>query len=274
MKTKIKFLLFSSFIAIQVNSQVLSMPEVIQENDQWCWAGVTKSVLGYYGYPAEQCEIAEYAREVITWTSYGTTDCCVNPNQGCNYWNYNWGSAGSIQDILVHFGSVQNSGSSAALTSTQITTQIAAGRPFIVRWGWTSGGGHFVVGHGKVGSTIYYMNPWFGEGLHISTYSWLVNDGNHTWTHTNIISTNLGIDDFDVNPELVISPNPAVDFLTIGNEIKSKEVSIYSMLGQLVQSENLTVDNKINVSNLQKGVYLIHLKTEDDKILSSKFIKQ
>ena len=274
MKTKFKFLVFVLFLAIEINGQILNMHEVIQENDQWCWAGVSKSILDYYGFPVAQCEIAEYARQVITWTSFGTTDCCVNPNQGCNYWNYNWGNDGSIQDILLSFGGIENSGVGSALTLTQINTQIAAGRPFIVRWGWTSGGGHFVVGHGKSGNNIYYMNPWFGEGLHISTYNWLVNDGNHTWTHTNIISTNLGNDTIDENPKLVIFPNPTKDFLTIGNEIKATNIAIYSMLGQLVQSEKETIYNKINVSSLQKGVYLLQIKTDDSKILNSKFIKE
>src|ERR1043166_5424105 len=84
---------------MMLNAQVLTVPQVIQEQDQWCWAGTTKCVLDYYGYPHDQCEIAEYARSVISWHSFGTTDCCVDPSLGCNYWNYNYGSAGSMQDI-------------------------------------------------------------------------------------------------------------------------------------------------------------------------------
>jgi len=274
MKTRFSFFIVLSFLTLHCNCQVLNIPEVIQENDEWCWAGVSKSVLDYYGYPLNQCEIAEYARQVVTWTSYGTADCCINPNVGCNYWNYNWGSDGSIQDILIHFGNIQNYGSSAALTLNQIGTQILAGRPFIVRWGWSDGGGHFVVGHGKINNDIYYMDPWFGEGLHISTYNWLVNDGNHTWTHTNIISTNLNIQDLNANQKVSIYPNPVKDFLSVGTEIDSKKVFIYSQLGQLVESHSMENKATIDVSHLQQGIYLFKIQTHDNKTLISKFVKE
>ena len=59
-------------------------------------------------------------------------------------------------------------------------------RLFIIRWGWTSGGGHFLVGHGISGENIYYMNPWYGEGKKVATYEWVKSDPSHTWTHTNL----------------------------------------------------------------------------------------
>jgi len=175
------------FLINNAYSQVLNVPEITQEQNQWCWAGVSKCILDYYSYPVEQCEIAEYARQVITWHNFGSTDCCANPNLGCNYWNYNWGYPGSIQDILVHFGDIQNYGD-WYLTKPEITSEISAGRPFVIRWGWYSGGGHFVVGHGIVGDNVYYMDPWFGEGLHVATYEWVYDDGNHQWTSTNVLT--------------------------------------------------------------------------------------
>lgn len=133
MKNFTSILLF--FTCFQMNAQILNMPENIQENDQWCWAGVTKSILNYYDITVSQCEIADYARQQITWHDFGTTDCCENPNLGCNYWNYAYGSSGSMEDILEHFGDVQNYGVSDYLTTSEITTELTNGRPFIVRWG-------------------------------------------------------------------------------------------------------------------------------------------
>ena len=170
---------------IGLSAQVLNVKKVTQEYDQWCWAGVSSCILDFYGHPVSQCSIAEYSRTVITWGSYGSTNCCVNANAGCNYWNYNYGNAGSIQDILLHFSNISNTGLGRTLSLTEIQTQINQYRPFVVRWGWTTGGGHFVVGYGISGNNIYYMNPWPGEGLKIATYTWLTNDGSHTWTHTN-----------------------------------------------------------------------------------------
>ena len=172
-----------------LQAQVLNAGEFIQEQDQWCWAGSSACVLDYFCVPTEQCVIAEYTREVATWHNFGSTNCCVNPDLGCNYWNYNWGFAGSIQDILVHFASIDNTGISTYLDTSQIHTRIHGNEPFIFRWGWTTGGGHFLVGHGLVNMDMYYMNPWFGEGLTISDYDWVVSNPDHTWTHTNDITT-------------------------------------------------------------------------------------
>ena len=61
---------------------------------------------------------------------------------------------------------------------------------FIIRWEWTTGGGHFIIGHGLQDGTLYYMNPWVGEGLKFATYDWVKSNADHTWTHTNVLTTN------------------------------------------------------------------------------------
>jgi hypothetical protein len=209
-------ILFMGFSA-GLRGQVLNVGEFIQEQDQWCWAGSSACVLDYFCTPTSQCTIAEYTREVATWHNFGSTDCCVNPYLGCNYWNYNWGYAGSIQDILVHFASINNTGVYTYLSTDQIHTRIQGNRPFIFRWGWTTGGGHFLVGYGLVNMDMYYMNPWFGEGLTISDYNWVVSNPDHTWTHTNDIVTPsprpypvLSLS----GPQLIIMGSTAVNYTT------------------------------------------------------------
>ncbi len=178
------------FLSSSVKAEVLNVVETTQEMDQWCWAGVSYCVLDYYNSTTPQCEIADYTRQVVTWHNFGTEDCCDNANAGCNYWNYNWGYDGSIQDILVHFGDISNYGTASVLSQQACETEIAGGKPFIPRWGWDSGGGHFIVGHGiETDGTFYYMDPWYGEGLKISTHSWVSRGGGHTWTHTNVMTT-------------------------------------------------------------------------------------
>lgn len=188
-----KIIIISIVFLLTINNlkaQILPVKPVIQEQSQWCWVGVSKCVLDYYNHPLKQCEIAEYTRNVATWHDFGTDNCCVNPSGKCNYWNYNWGYEGSIQDILVNFGSIQNTGRGGVLSIPEIKTEISKFRPFIARWAWTSGGGHFIVGHGIQDSTLYYMNPWFGEGLKFAKYNWVSSNGDHTWTHTNVLTTN------------------------------------------------------------------------------------
>ncbi len=183
----IGLMLLAGLYSSQTRADVLAVPEVFQEQTQWCWAGVSRAVLLYYGSDVAECTIAEYTRTVATWHDFGSVDCCVDPSQGCNYWNYNAGVTGSIQDILTHWG-VSNSGRLRALTQAEVGSEVSAWRPFIIRWAWSSGGGHFVVGHGIEGDDLYYMNPWFGEGLKVGTYSWVVSGDSHTWTHTNVMS--------------------------------------------------------------------------------------
>ena len=174
-------------------ADLLAVPEVEQEESQWCWAGVSQSILRYYGNAVTQCEIAEYARSSRP-EYYGTVDCCVDSTQGCNQPNGMTGP-GTIEDILIHFGGIDSQFVSGVLSSDDCATEIANYLPFNIRWGWTSGGGHFVVGHGielsDVGGdhTFYYMDPWYGEGLSVATYAWVVEGSNHTWTHTNRIDT-------------------------------------------------------------------------------------
>lgn len=173
------FMLISS-----VKAQVLLVPEVIQEHDQWCWAAVSKCVLDYYGTSVQQCEIAEYTRNTST-LNFGPTNCCVNPNQGCNDWNYNWGSyGGTIEDILLNFGGITTTNITGVLSQSQWQSEMNNNSPLIIRI-VNNGVGHFVVGYGKVGSDYYTMDPWFNEGYTISTYNWILTQGGSvSWTHT------------------------------------------------------------------------------------------
>jgi hypothetical protein len=130
---------------------MLAVPEVEQEQTEWCWAGVSDAVLQYWGMELHQCELAEYTRQVSTWHDFGDVDCCVDPSQGCNQPNVSSGHDGSVQDILEHFGGISSSSTGSALSASAVATEVSAGRPFIPRWGWDAGGGHFIVGHGFEG---------------------------------------------------------------------------------------------------------------------------
>lgn len=263
-----------SMNTFQAGAQILDIPEVIQEQDQWCWAGCTKSILDFYKHPVTQCEIADYARTVITWRNFGSSNCCADPGQGCNYWNYNYSAKGSMQDILMHFDSIQNNGLSSAIALDKISTELQAERPFIIRWGWKSGGGHFIVGHGVSDSMVYYMNPWFGEGLHIANYDWMKNDVQHTWTHTNVLitspppklSTRQQLEESNS-----IFPNPGNGVFTIKTDhlFSDKAVlQIVNPIGAIILSKALTGTNtEIDLSMQAKGVYWIRIEDGETCII-------
>jgi len=121
------------------------------------------------------------------------------------------GTSGSVQDILVHWGGISSYTIVAPLEIPQIQTEIAAGRPFIIRWEWLSGSGHFVIGHGIVDTSIYYMNPWPGEGLKIGDYGWVISGSNHVWTHTTRMTVAR-------SHELKNNPGGAAKYETAGRE--------------------------------------------------------
>jgi hypothetical protein len=176
--------------APEAEGKVLTIEATIQEQNQWCWAAVTRSVLAYYGHDISQCSIAEYTRSVATWHDFGPTNCCTDPTKGCNYWNYIFGPAGSIKDLLQKLGNLPGTNHTGALTKAQIQAEIDTNsRPFVIRWVWSYGGGHFLVAHGLVGDTMSYLHPWPGEGLKTGSYSWVVSGGNHTWAHTLTLTT-------------------------------------------------------------------------------------
>jgi PKD repeat protein len=70
-----------------------------------------------------------------------------------------------------------------------------------MRFGWTTGGGHFLVGYGydQNGAYLDYMDPWPGRGDTKSLYSWVVHASDHDWTHTLQFTTNV--------PRITVSPS-------------------------------------------------------------------
>lgn len=190
------------FLCPCVNGQTISVPVVYQEQDQWCWAGCTKCILNYFKYTVNQCDIADYTRTVSTWHSYGAVNCCTDPGVGCNYWNYMYGCTGSLEDILMHFDAITTH-HQGALTISEMQTEATNKKPTVFHWSWYSGGGHFVVGSGAdAGGNVHYMNPWFGEGAHVSTYSWMLDDGSHTYDITTLLDVCPSI-----NPGTISGPS-------------------------------------------------------------------
>ena len=276
-KKIIAIIFFSVSFCALLNAQVISnVPQIFQEQAQWCWAGCTKCVLTYYGHPNAQCTIAEYTRTVATWNNFGSVNCCVDPSQGCDYWNYNYGATGSMEDILLHFGNLQTNNISSSLSTSQILTEVNKGSPFIFRWAWTSGGGHFLVGYGISGSSVYYMNPAPGYGYQIDNYNWLVNDGNHDWTHTQTLpSPTTGIAEDNNLDETIAFPNPSngnleIEITDLG--FTNAELKIYDVLGEVVL-KSLIINPKaqMDLSSQPNGLYFLSL-IEDGKTFNQKII--
>lgn len=68
-------------------------------------------------------------------------------------------------------------------------------------------------------------------------------------------------------------PNPVSNgkFVITSNNSVNKQVEIYSMIGKQVYSKTVKVNETIDVSNLNRGIYLLRVK-EDDKVATRKLI--
>jgi len=276
MKNIIINTLFILFIISNIDAQVLNVPVVTQEETNWCWAASSKCILDYYGCNKEQCEIVEFVRGISSWHDFGSVNCCDNSNQGCNYGNAVAGYSGSVEEVITHFGHIGNYAYYGYLNLNQIKTEITNNRPFTIWWKWASGGGHIMVGHGINGSDVNYMNPWYGEGTHICTYTWLVNDGNHYWNGSNtMLSSPHGISEASQQTnKIVIYPNPTNSSFTIETNENNNFLKIYNIHGQILIHENLKKNETlIDIKDLANGIYLLEV-ISDKSIFHSKIIKK
>lgn len=85
-------------------------------------------------------------------------------------------------------------------------------------------------------------------------------------------TTTLGVTKFDFAKSINIYPNPASETLNIDlpNNLTLEKVSFYNNLGQLVLKSN---NNKINVSGLSNGMYIVAFETSEG-IFHKNFIKK
>lgn len=181
--TLLVVVLLSGVVALHAGGYYLNVSERIQEHSNWCWAGSSQCILYFKGTYPSQCSIANYA--------WSRSDCCGNSNfywsHSCNQANGLYGSSGSIEGILENWGVYAYGGYYYLYWST-CQSNINSNRPFVMRFGWSGGGGHFLVcyGYWTDSGTNYlgYMDPWPGEGYTWSTYNWTVSSSGHSWTHT------------------------------------------------------------------------------------------
>ena len=82
-----------------------------------------------------------------------------------------------------------------------------------------------------------------------------------------------GIGEGAQNETFSVYPNPASDFIYLENLNNYKHIIIYNSGGQSVYSSAVK-DNKIDASDLNKGLYIINILTENGEYLSSRFIKK
>ncbi|MDR2980317.1 MAG: T9SS type A sorting domain-containing protein, partial [Bacteroidales bacterium] len=125
---------------------------------------------------------------------------------------------------------------------------------------------------GLITATTTTPFPITEQGATVIT--WVYDDGNgNVSTQTQNVMISVGIDTYE-NLGIQIYPNPVNDVLNIkfNNEIANK-IEIFDNTGRLIIVKT-TINNpeKIDLSNLPKGIYFIHFQT-NRRMISAKLIK-
>ena len=85
----------------------------------------------------------------------------------------------------------------------------------------------------------------------------------HTIIDAKFTTTNASTENNEGNA-LAVYPNPASDVLNI-NTNDNARVNVYAVTGELVIAENVS-DSRLNIENLNAGVYMIEVITENNKL--------
>jgi len=103
-------------------------------------------------------------------------------------------------------------------------------------------------------------NGWNGSYIPGNIYSSGIQ---HAIIDAKFSTTNLSSDNNEGNV-LAVYPNPASDVLNI-NTHDNARVNVYAVTGELVIAENIS-DSRLNIENLNAGVYMIEIITENNKL--------
>lgn len=144
-----------------------------QVRTQWCWDASGVTIAKYWGHSVTQEQFCRLAAQG-TWV-----DCNNQP--------------ATLEDMangLARLG-LRNSGRSLYRNASfsESAAEVAAGRPFAVRFGWHSGGGHMnvIYGYDRTSNMIAVGDPWQTT----QTYTWwnystYVNNNQFQWTHSRV----------------------------------------------------------------------------------------
>ncbi|MFF4603466.1 papain-like cysteine protease family protein [Streptomyces sp. NPDC001339] len=145
-----------------------------QVKTQWCWDATGLTIANYWGY-----------------TRYNQYDFCRLAAQGNRLdCNNRPATLGDMANGLRNMG-FRSSGTDLYRNASfgETRSEIANGRPFAVRIGWNSGGGHMnvIYGYDSTSNMIAVGDPWPTT----KTYTWWnysAYSGNNSfrWTHTRI----------------------------------------------------------------------------------------
>lgn len=149
----------------------LSISQLVQEQNQWCWAasGLTIARFLGYGTSVSQNTFCDYGR------GYPANYQCPNQAGELTYVQR------AYQALGLRPGSV-----TSALSFASVQGEITGRRPIETGIYWTAGGGHAQVIYGYDSSgLVYYGDPWPSSNRYSAmAYSSYVRNGQFEWAQS------------------------------------------------------------------------------------------
>lgn len=194
---------------------------------------------------------------------HGTADTTV-------YWN-GYVSSGAIGEQLgISVDSLLNwwkaSNQTSVVPDYEDTIGLYTNPIYIEHSSYLNTNGESVVELFKIinGTHNYWYNiPTNGFDISIETWKFF----NHFTNETASIMENDDV-------AFLFYPNPASSIVNIkGNKAKIKEITLLNYLGQIVLKQDGSVD-KLDVSTLQKGLYMMQIETKNGSMKIARLLKQ
>lgn len=148
-------------------------------------------------------------------------------------------------------------------------TLLPAGDYWIMAVYQTTGNHSDVYSSGT--NAVYYTALTYGNPIPNNASGFLNYSGHNFLYYLDITCGNtLSTEDFNLQNNIKLFPNPSTDFIQISGLTTAKNYGLFDILGKEISSGTVSENEKIDIQNLSKGIYL--LKLSDYTIL--KFIKK
>lgn len=177
---------------------------------------------------------------------------------------------GGVPNNLVTYTSISNVGS--GIVSLPVTPEeIPAGDYWIMAVYDDNGSdsNHSDVNTSAT-NTVYYNDLPFGNPIPANASGFQSYPGQDFLYFAVINCGSMSVPDLDQN-NISVTPNPARDFIVFSNLTEPSLFQIYDLTGKkLIDKKLSTTDNKIDISQLSQGLYIINYNNQ----LVSKFVKE
>jgi Secretion system C-terminal sorting domain len=130
-------------------------------------------------------------------------------------------------------------------------------------------GKYFVIGY-KYNTSQLNGNTYYGIQM---SDNWFKNRSAEAVGSSTLVQIMLNSGYTKLLPEVVVYPNPTVDYLHFGNDTAIR-VSIYDISGSMILQNDITPYISLAIHELSSGAYVAKLKDAHGRSSSKNFLKE